>query len=118
MSKQPPPAPTASAIGPCRTLIQIVGRPGTESLPCTFAPPDHPRQHFVTTRVVHLPKRTEASIKITKSDKCRPNHQLLQLCTACTAWSDLDQAVRAVHSCSSWLYPLNALSQAKLTGSD
>ena len=24
MSKQPPPAPTASAIGPCPTIIQIV----------------------------------------------------------------------------------------------
>ena len=29
MSKQPPPAPTASAVGPCPTVIQIVGRPGT-----------------------------------------------------------------------------------------
>ena len=28
MSKQPPPAPTASAVGPCPTIIQIVGRPG------------------------------------------------------------------------------------------
>ena len=27
MSKQPPPAPTASAVGPCPTVIQIVGRP-------------------------------------------------------------------------------------------
>ena len=42
MSKQPPPAPTASAVGPCPTVIQIVGRPGTVSLPSTFAPPDHP----------------------------------------------------------------------------
>ena len=42
MSKQPPPAPTASTIGPCPTEIQIVGRPGTGSLPSTFAPPDHP----------------------------------------------------------------------------
>ena len=31
-----------------------------------------------------------------------PNHQVLQLCTAGTAWSDSDQAVRAVHSCNSW----------------
>ena len=31
-------------------------------------------QHFVTTRIVHLPKRTES-----------------------------DQAVKAVHSCNSWL---------------
>ena len=42
MSKQPPPAPTASAVGPCPTIIQIVGRPGTGSLSSTIAPPDHP----------------------------------------------------------------------------
>ena len=41
MSKQPPPAPTTSAVGPCPTVIQIVGRPGTGSLPSTIAPPDH-----------------------------------------------------------------------------
>ena len=41
MSK--PPAPTASAIGPCHTVIQIVGRPGAGSLPSTIAPPDHTR---------------------------------------------------------------------------
>ena len=58
-------------------------------------------QHFVTTRVAHLPKRTETSL-ITGSDRSRPNHQILQLCTVCTAWSDSDQAVRAVHSCKSW----------------
>ena len=43
MSKQPPPAPTASAVGPCPTVIKIVGRPGTGSLPSTIAPPDHPQ---------------------------------------------------------------------------
>ena len=60
-------------------------------------------QHFVTTlhRVVHLSKRTETSL-ITESDQSRANHQLLQLCTVRTAWSDSDQAVRAVHSCTSW----------------
>ena len=58
-------------------------------------------QHFVTTRVVHLPKRTQTSL-ITESDQSRANHQLLQLCTVRTAWSDSDQAVRAVHSCKSW----------------
>ena len=57
-------------------------------------------QHFVTTRVVHLPKRTETSL-ITESDQNGPNHQLLQLRTARTARSDSDQAVRAVHSCNS-----------------
>ena len=55
-------------------------------------------QNFVKTRVVHLPKRTETSL-ITESDQSGPNHQLLQLCTARTAWSESDQAVRAVHSC-------------------
>ena len=63
-------------------------------------------QHFVTTRVVHLPKRTETSL-ITESDQSRANHQLLQLCTVRTAWSDLDQAVRAVHSCKSWFFHIN-----------
>ena len=42
MSKQPPPVPTASAVGSCPTVIQIVGRPGTGRLPSTIAPPDHP----------------------------------------------------------------------------
>ena len=58
-------------------------------------------QHFVAMRVVHLPKSTETSL-ISESDQSGPNHQLLQLCTASAAWSDSDQAVRAVHSCSSW----------------
>ena len=47
MSKQPPPAPTTSAVGPCPTVIQIVGRPGTGSLPSTIAPPDHPQINSV-----------------------------------------------------------------------
>ena len=42
MSKQHPPAPTASAVGPCPNVIQIVGRPGPGSLPRIIAPPDHP----------------------------------------------------------------------------
>ena len=58
-------------------------------------------QHFVATRVVHLPKSIETSL-ITESDQSGPNHQLLQLCTIRTAWSDSDQALRAVHSCNSW----------------
>ena len=58
-------------------------------------------QHFVATRVVHLPKSTETSL-ITESDQRGPNHQLLRLCTARIAWSESDQAMRAVHSCNSW----------------
>ena len=42
MSKQTQPAPTASAVGPCPTVIKLVGRPGIGSLPSTIAPPDHP----------------------------------------------------------------------------
>ena len=58
-------------------------------------------QHFVATRVVHLPKSSETSL-ITESDQSGPNHQLLQICTARIVWSDSGQAVRAVHSCNSW----------------
>ena len=35
-------------------------------------------QHFVATRVVHLPKSTETNL-ITESNQSGPNHQLLQL---------------------------------------
>ena len=53
-------------------------------------------QHFVTTRVVHLPKRTEASL-ITESDE-----------------SDLitesDQAVRVVNSCNNWFLTISYLT--------
>ena len=69
-------------------------------------------QNFVTTRVVHVLKRTETSL-ITESDQSGPNHQLLQLCTARIAWSDSDQVVRAVHSYISWLFHL--LWQAEWT---
>ena len=47
MSKPPPPAPTASAIGPCPTVIKTVGRSGTGSLPSTIAPPDHPLEIYI-----------------------------------------------------------------------
>ena len=45
-------------------------------------------QHFVITRVVHLPKRTETSLITLVSDLI----------------TESDQAVRAVHSCNSWLF--------------
>ena len=50
-------------------------------------------QHFVATRVVHLPKSTETSL-ITESDQSGPYNQLLQLCTARTAWSDWPGPIR------------------------
>ena len=46
-----PPAPTASAIDRCPTVIKIVGRPGTGSLPSTIAPPDHPRLRAMEPRL-------------------------------------------------------------------
>ena len=36
-------------------------------------------QHFVTTRAVHLPKRTETSL-ITESDRSGPNHRIRPGC--------------------------------------
>ena len=39
-------------------------------------------QNFVTTRVVHLPKRTETSL-LTESDQSRPNHQIGLGCVGC-----------------------------------
>ena len=45
MSKQPPPVPTASAVGPCPTVTKIVRRPEPGSLPRTIAPPDHPLEN-------------------------------------------------------------------------
>ena len=62
-SEQPLPAPTASAVGPCPTVIKVVGRPGTGSLPSTFAPPDHPHTHQTKLGPgrcnVHKCKKTE-----------------------------------------------------------
>ena len=37
-------------------------------------------QHFVTTRVIHLPKRTETSL-ITESDRNGPNYLIGPGCT-------------------------------------
>ena len=36
-------------------------------------------QHFVTTRVEHLPKKTETSL-ITESDQSGPNHRIEPSC--------------------------------------
>ena len=52
MSKQPPPAPTASAISPCPTVIEIVGRPGTGSCPA-------PLHHSTTPLSLKNPSYTQ-----------------------------------------------------------
>ena len=49
MSKQHPPAPTASAVGPSPLLSNLVGYPGTEVYPAT--------SHHPTTPVPHEPQR-------------------------------------------------------------
>ena len=41
MGKQPTPAPTASAVGPCPTIIKIRMTTRQWSLPTTIAPPMH-----------------------------------------------------------------------------
>ena len=75
MSKQPPPAPTASAIGPCPTISQIVGRPGTGSLPRTIAPPDHPTPVYVRLSKVFFGKFHKISMfgrkRISQQQKSR-----------------------------------------------
>ena len=53
MSKQPTPAPTASAKGPCPTIIKTVGHPGTGSLPRAIAPPDHPHGVYIS-QLIHF----------------------------------------------------------------
>ena len=67
MSKQPPSAPTASAIGPCPTIIQTVGRPGTRSLPRTIAPPDHPRGKGTPCADIILPRISGAFLTHTSA---------------------------------------------------
>ena len=59
MSKPPPTAPTASAIGPCPTVIKIVGRPGT-ALEVYPAPSHHP-----TTRLFQ-----EGQLSVTGESMC------------------------------------------------
>ena len=68
-SKQPPPPPTTSAVGPCPTVIQIVGRPGTGSLPSTIAPPDHPQcvkilQELIESKPKAYPKHKKAVLSL------------------------------------------------------
>ena len=53
--------------------------------------------------------------KWTQKNVIESVNQLMQLCTARTAWSESDQAVRTVHSCNSWrLGPLWSDSVIKL----
>ena len=51
MSKQPPSAPTASAVGPCTTLSKLVGRPSTGLVGC-FGFNGPLRQYFSQYRAV------------------------------------------------------------------
>ena len=58
-------------------------------------------QHFVTTRVVHLPKRAETSL-ITESDQSRANHKIIAAMHGPHSLVRFGPGVRAVHSCESW----------------
>ena len=55
-------------------------------------------QHFVTMRIVHLPKRAEISL-ITASDRIGPIHKLFAAMHSLVRFGPV---VRAVHSCNSW----------------
>ena len=68
MSKQPHPVPTASAGGPCPTIIQIVGRPGTGSLPRAITPPDHPLYATYLEEQYHVMKGKIADLLIRFTD--------------------------------------------------
>ena len=68
-------------------------------------------QHFIITRVVHLPKRTETSL-ITASDLIRSYCRYARLAQPGPSPSK-DRAVRAVHSCNSWFDNAQCLSYNK-----
>ena len=67
-----PPAPTASAIGPCPTVIKVVGRPGTGSLPSTIAPPGLLLQILTYTGDINFHTATFLSNKITGMLNIKP----------------------------------------------
>ena len=61
-------------------------------------------QYFPCLDVTFKNKLIRKTTKSIIGLRCRPGHlinQLMQLCTARTAWSESDQAVRAVHGCNS-----------------
>ena len=67
------PAPTASTIGPCPTITQIVGRPGTGSFLRTIAPPDHPR--LPRKSVVRLTDRPDMTLDVYRGRKTTMQQQ-------------------------------------------
>ena len=86
MSKQPPPAPTVSAVGPCPTAIQIVGRPSTGFYP---APSHHPTTPS-TNKIVTLNFLLEGQIlenartqDFMKKMKVLPKNWYIQLSEVC-----------------------------------
>ena len=64
MSKQPPPAPTASVVGPCPTVIQTVGRPGTGSF----------TQHQRTTRPLPIKNKEHYEATMPVEHKSAPQN--------------------------------------------
>ena len=76
MSNQP--APTASTIGPCPTVTQIVGRPGTGSLPSTIAPIDPPPSGEKEFREAN--KRIKKAVKKAKEDWIGAHYEETETC--------------------------------------
>ena len=67
-----PSAPTASAVGPCPTVIQIVGRPGTGSLPSTIATPPRKEKRKNVTRPGIEPKPFDLPVRCPTNCAMRP----------------------------------------------
>ena len=56
---------SASAVGPCPTVIRIVGRPGTGSLLSTIGPPDHPRSVNLSCALLSVSCSSEENAAMT-----------------------------------------------------
>ena len=86
MSKQPPLAPTVSALA--LLLSKVIGLPGIGSLPSTIAPSDHPLGLVVTNSILSSVKLNSDMISHTTEMNPR----------------DIDQ--KRVARCYLWLFTL------------
>ena len=106
MSKQPSPAPITSAVGPCPTITNVVGRPGTGSLPSTFAPPHHPSIDLESEKYVNLSAELSLWLFICKSsrallgEQCRIHSLFIQY---------VFHSLRIMHGYAVCMHTLNIL---------
>ena len=67
LSKQTPSVPTAGAGGPCPIIIQIIGRPSTESLPRAIAPAEGDNKYMYVS--VKIMSTKQATLSVSNSFK-------------------------------------------------